>query len=188
MGECHPDSARLGTEVLCLFVDRSDTMVRARGYWEGVIMEDLRSRAKGGRDVVRALVVRRVSGPAAMTLAFVVLRRVHHSPGSVLCLVRLAMYAKRWDDGRLTCLVLMFNGQVCHANTIRSLITHLEGLGGAEVWAFDVPRAVPVVYELDQRGRILGGLAQGGEGLKARFLMPEGLSQVELNSRSPSNS
>lgn len=45
---------------------------------------------------------------------------------------------------------------VAHGNSLRALVMRLDGLGEAEVAALDIPTGVPLLYELDGRGRVLG--------------------------------
>jgi 2,3-bisphosphoglycerate-dependent phosphoglycerate mutase len=42
-----------------------------------------------------------------------------------------------------------------HGNSLRALIMHLEGLTGEEIIARELGTAVPIVYQLDDAGRVL---------------------------------
>ena len=43
-----------------------------------------------------------------------------------------------------------------HGNTLRALIMELDGMSVAEVEAFEIPTATPIVYRFDSHGRPLG--------------------------------
>ena len=44
---------------------------------------------------------------------------------------------------------------VAHGNSLRSLAKHLEGMGDDEIMEFEIPTGVPLVYELDERVRLM---------------------------------
>ncbi|KAM3567289.1 hypothetical protein VYU27_010563, partial [Nannochloropsis oceanica] len=61
---------------------------------------------------------------------------------------------RRRDGGRIKGGVTVL--VVSHANLIRSFMAHLDDVRDAEdVWSFEVPRAVPIVYHFDRHFRPL---------------------------------
>lgn len=44
---------------------------------------------------------------------------------------------------------------VAHGNSIRALIQHLEGLSAAEIMEVNIPTGIPLLYELDENGKVL---------------------------------
>ena len=92
---------------------------------------------------------------------------------------------------------------VSHANAIRALMAHLDGIPVEEIWSFEIPRAVPIVYGLDHDARVQtlsgSGPGEGGKvlessvkgfprSIRGRFLFPDEVSTLDLLKRSPSNS
>jgi 2,3-bisphosphoglycerate-dependent phosphoglycerate mutase len=45
---------------------------------------------------------------------------------------------------------------VAHGNSLRSLVMHLDGLTREQVLELEIPTGVPLLYELDADGRVLG--------------------------------
>jgi len=43
-----------------------------------------------------------------------------------------------------------------HGNSLRALVMHLDGLTREQVLQLEIPTGVPLVYELDRDGRVLG--------------------------------
>lgn len=41
-----------------------------------------------------------------------------------------------------------------HGNSLRALVKHLEGLSDAQIVAVEIPTGVPIVYRLDEQGKI----------------------------------
>ena len=53
---------------------------------------------------------------------------------------------------------------VAHGNSLRGLVKHLEGLSDEEVTDLNIPTGIPLVFEFDDEGQVLG---------KGRYLDPE---------------
>ena len=45
---------------------------------------------------------------------------------------------------------------VAHGNSLRSIVMHLDKLSEAEVLELNIPNGVPIVYEIDAEGRVVG--------------------------------
>lgn len=43
-----------------------------------------------------------------------------------------------------------------HGNSLRSIVMHLDKLSEAEVLELNIPNGVPIVYEIDAEGRVVG--------------------------------
>lgn len=72
-----------------------------------------------------------------------------------------------------------------HANTIKCLMGHLDCMSPTDMKAFEVPRAVPIVYDLDEKFKPLRKSAGGPSGL---FVYPKAASEAEIRTRLASNS
>ena len=53
---------------------------------------------------------------------------------------------------------------VAHGNSLRALVKHLDGISDADIAQLNIPTGMPLVYELDDRFRPIGG---------GRYLDPE---------------